>query len=109
MLNRRGRERGAEVVDQHPVHPRSDGWPPSFLAPIDVISRACCCPASPVIQVLIPATSERGSMELLFCHHHYRACSIALASFGVALYDDAGRLMDPSAREHVGLHQAVSP
>lgn len=109
MLNRRRRERRAEVMDQHSDGPRSDGWPPAFLAPLDGISRSCCCPASPAVQVLFPSTARHGSMELLLCHHHYRAGSAALASFGVALYDDAGRLMDPGARQHVAVHQAVSP
>ena len=109
MLNRRRRERRDEVMEHQPDRPRLNGWPPSLLAPLEGISKSCCCPGAPVIQVLFPPTSDHGSMELLLCQHHYRACSAALVSFGVALYDDAGRLIDPGAGQSVVLHQAVSP
>lgn len=56
----------------------------------------------------VSPASGHGSMELLLCRHHYRACSKALSSFRVALYDDAGQLVDPDARQAVVLHEGVS-
>ena len=47
-------------------------------------------------------------MELLLCRHHYRTCFEALPSFGVALYDHAGRLVAPGATPSVILHEAAS-
>ena len=37
------------------------------------MGRACCCPAWPVVQVVMPATNGRPHLtELLLCAHHYR-------------------------------------
>jgi len=45
--------------------------------------RACCCPARPVVRVLIPPTSARPrSVALLLCGHHYRMSCAALAAVG---------------------------
>ena len=108
MLKRKRLERREDVMDHHLDRPQSNGWPPPFLAPIEGVSRSCCCPAAPVVQVLFPPSSGHASMELLLCRHHYRACVNALPSFGVALYDDAGRLIDPGAKQPVVVHEAVS-
>jgi hypothetical protein len=41
---------------------------------------ACCCPANPVVRVIMPAAATRaGATELLLCGHHYRASRQALA------------------------------
>lgn len=43
--------------------------------------RACCCPAQPVVRVIIPPTPERRhSVDLLLCGHHYRISRKALAA-----------------------------
>jgi hypothetical protein len=46
-----------------------------------VIGPACCCPATPVVRVVMPATAARPHRtELLLCGHHYRVSSPALAA-----------------------------
>jgi hypothetical protein len=49
--------------------------------PIPVLaSQACCCPAKPVVRVVMPPTATRGhSVDLLLCGHHYRVSCQALA------------------------------
>jgi hypothetical protein len=43
-------------------------------------TRACCCPARPVIEVLVPSADDRhAEVDLLLCAHHYRASRAALA------------------------------
>lgn len=56
-----------------------DIWPGTRPA----ISRACCCPAWPAIQVIMPATAGRPHQtELLLCGHHYRVSRRALEDAG---------------------------
>ena len=51
--------------------------------------RACCCPARPVVRVLIPPTTARPhSVDLLLCGHHYRASGAALAAAGAVIIND---------------------
>jgi len=51
--------------------------------------RACCCPARPVVRVLIPPTFARQhSVDLLLCGHHYRTSCAALAAAGAMIIDD---------------------
>jgi hypothetical protein len=51
--------------------------------------RACCCPARPVVRVLIPPTAARPhSAALLLCGHHYRMSCGALAAAGAVILDD---------------------
>jgi hypothetical protein len=43
--------------------------------------RACCCPAQPVVRVIMPSTARRRhSIDLLLCGHHYRVSRQALAA-----------------------------
>jgi hypothetical protein len=69
------------------------GMPPDDQAawsrPHDLGDRACCCPARPVVRVLIPPASARPhSVDLLLCGHHYRAFHAALAAAGAVVMDD---------------------
>ena len=49
-------------------------------------SRACCCPARPVVRVIMPpAAGRRRSVDLLLCGHHYRVSRQALAAAGAAV------------------------
>jgi hypothetical protein len=49
-------------------------------------SRACCCPARPVVQVIMPPTAGRPhSVDLLLCGHHYRVSCQALAVAGATV------------------------
>ncbi len=48
--------------------------------------RACCCPARPVVRVLMPATATRPEpVDLLLCGHHYRASQAALRAAGAVV------------------------
>lgn len=58
--------------------PQGDILPDSSAWPED---RACCCPAQPVVRVIMPPTSKRQhSVDLLLCGHHYRVSRQALAA-----------------------------
>ena len=88
--------------------------------PIDVGARACCCPARPVVTVVMPPTARRPyPVDLLLCGHHFRASQAALQAAGAAVYDETGLLImagatdtgvpGPKARKLVGMargHQA---
>jgi hypothetical protein len=52
---------------------------------------ACCCPAHPVVRVIMPATAARPHRtELLLCGHHYRVSRRALAAAGAAVTELPG-------------------
>ena len=60
-------------------------------APLDVAARACCCPARPVVTVVMPPTASRTHpVELLLCGHHFRASWASLRAAGAAAYDKTG-------------------
>ena len=47
---------------------------------------ACCCPANPVVRVIMPATAARPhETELLLCGHHYRVSRQALTTAGATV------------------------
>lgn len=51
-----------------------------------MVGPACCCPASPVVRVIMPATAARPhDTELLLCGHHYRVSRQALATAGATV------------------------
>jgi len=53
-----------------------------------VPSRACCCPARPVVRVIMPSTANRPhSVDLWLCGHHYRASLQALLAAGATVED----------------------
>jgi hypothetical protein len=48
---------------------------------------ACCCPAHPVVRVLMPAVQNRPyRVELLFCGHHFRRFQWELAVAGAIAF-----------------------
>ena len=56
---------------------------PGGLADPSVPMRACCCPARPLVKVMMPPThSRRHPVDLWLCGHHYRASRQALAAAG---------------------------
>jgi hypothetical protein len=58
--------------------PRDDMLPGS---PAWREDRACCCPAQPVVRVIMPpAPQRRHSVDLLLCGHHYRVSRQALVA-----------------------------
>lgn len=68
--------------------------------PIALTARACCCPAPPVVTVLMPPTATRPHpVDLLLCRHHYRVSRAALTTAGAVAYDEIGALINPDAKE----------
>jgi hypothetical protein len=56
--------------------------------------RACCCPARPVVTVIMPPAPGRPHpVDLLLCGHHFRISQAALTAAGAAVYDDTGALI----------------
>jgi hypothetical protein len=54
----------------------------------EVPSRACCCPARPVVKVVIPPVPGRPHpVDLWLCGHHYRASRAALLLAGASVED----------------------
>jgi len=100
--------RGAKTAGRSPGD-QAAGTPPDDQAdwspPAALGDRACCCPASPVVRVLIPPTSARPhSVDLLLCGHHYRASRAALAAAGAMIIDDRR-----SGGAALGEHQTGDP
>ncbi len=49
----------------------------------EVPSRSCCCPARPVVKVIMPpAPGRTHPVDLWLCGHHYRASRAALLLTG---------------------------
>ena len=67
--------------------------------PITLADRACCCPARPVVRVILPPAPGRlDPVDLLLCGHHYRASQAALAAAGAEVYDEHGLPVADGAR-----------
>jgi hypothetical protein len=82
--------RKAETADRA-ADDRADWTGPPLLA-----DRSCCCPARPVVRVLIPPGPARPhSVDLLLCGHHYLASRAALAIVGAAVIDMTGAVLHP--------------
>jgi hypothetical protein len=65
---------------------------------IPVASRACCCPATPAVTIVMPPTAaRRHPVDLLLCGHHYRVSEAALRAAGATAYDRVGTLIMPAA------------
>ena len=59
---------------------------------------ACCCPAYPVVRVVMPPTTQRPHpTDLLLCGHHYRASRKALTAAGAAVHRLPGTAGDAAA------------
>lgn len=68
-------------------------------APLGPAARACCCPARPVVTVVMPPTASRPRpVDLLLCGHHFRVSKDSLEAIGVAVYDRAGLPIMTGAR-----------
>lgn len=53
-----------------------------FIDP-SVPSRSCCCPARPVVKVIMPPTADRPHpVDLWLCGHHYHVSARALLAAG---------------------------
>jgi len=61
-------------------------------SPTRIEDRACCCPAQPVVRVIMPPTARRPhSVDLLLCGHHYRVSRQALAAAEARIEDLPGK------------------
>lgn len=61
--------------------------------------RACCCPAVPIVKVVVPPTSKRPRpVDLFLCGHHYRASWGALDSVDATVHDVQGTLITSPAQ-----------
>ena len=69
--------------------------------PIAVNDRACCCPARPMVTVVMPPTASRPyPIDLLLCGHHYRVSQAALRAAGATAYDQAGTAVTGDTSDH---------
>jgi hypothetical protein len=67
---------------------------PGVARRLTLADRACCCPARPVVTVVISAGRGRPHpVELLLCGHHYRVSLGALRAAGADVYDETGALI----------------
>lgn len=92
---RGGRGRGGQPGDDPGVEfagerRRTDGAP-WWAWPLTLTDRACCCPARPLVVVVLPPVPWRPyPQELLLCGHHYRTSVGALIAVDAAVYDECG-------------------
>jgi hypothetical protein len=74
------------VVQARPVE-----GPAGWAGQLAHAGRACCCPARPVVTVVMPPTpAHPRPVDLLLCGHHYRVCRAALTAAGATVYDETG-------------------
>lgn len=67
------------------------GW----SGPPRLAVRSCCCPARPVVRILIPPGPARPrSVDLLLRGHHYLAPRAALTAIGAAVIDVTGTVVE---------------
>jgi hypothetical protein len=80
-------------------HPAGGGSAPPVRIHDDTIEArqavtsgpACCCPAKPVVRVIMPPAATRPHRtELLLCGHHYRASRQALAAANATVTEVPG-------------------
>jgi len=70
----------------------------AWSGPPPLADRGCCCPARPVVKVLIPPSSARPhSVDLLLCGHHYLASRAALAAVNAVAIDETGSVLEPAS------------
>ena len=73
------------------------GRHPAFQGPVqewrpavdpEIPSRSCCCPARPVVKIVMPPTAGRDHpVELYLCGHHYHVSTPALILAGATVED----------------------
>jgi hypothetical protein len=67
---------------------------------------ACCCPARPVVRVIMPPAATRPHRtELLLCGHHYRVSRQALAAANATVTELPGISGSPLASLVADLHE----
>jgi hypothetical protein len=69
----------------------------TWSGPPRLADRSCCCPARPVVRVLIPPAAERPHpVDLLLCGHHYLTSRAALAAADAVAFDETGAVLEPA-------------
>jgi hypothetical protein len=91
----KGRDTNAESEDASPAGARARSW---RLTAVDRCDR---CGAQAYVRVLLP-----GRLELLFCAHHSRQYSSALADIAVEIQDETIRLANCALCEVLAVTQA---
>ena len=82
---------------------------PARDATADLAGRACCCPAKPMLRVLMPPTAARAhETELLLCGHHYRASRQVLAAARARVRELPGTPGDAAAWIRLESHTAAA-
>jgi len=75
-----------------PLERPGTAWPAIDWRAIGNASRACCCPAKPVVVAVMPPAAGRDHpTELLLCGHHYRVSRAALGTASAAVFDHRAR------------------
>lgn len=75
------------MFNRHQAYDAPESDRRSFVDP-SVPSRACCCPARPMVKVIMPPTPDRPRpVDLWLCGHHYRASLVALELAGARIED----------------------
>jgi hypothetical protein len=81
---------GALTQAHAPTTPEAASGPAPLLRDdsTPVPSSACCCPARPLVKVIIPAgRAHPEPVDLWLCGHHWRVSAEALAGVGATIYD----------------------
>ena len=74
------------------------------------VGSACCCPARPVVRVVMPPTATRPHRtELLLCGHHYRVSRQTLAAGNATVTELPGISGSPLASLVADLHDPRVP
>jgi hypothetical protein len=90
------------------VQPASGGYAPG--SPTILIDRSCCCPARPVVRVIMAPTQTRPwKTDLLLCGHHYRVSRSSLAAARAAVGEIPGTPSDTAAWIELGQHAPLVP
>ena len=64
--------------------------------PLTLDDRADCCPAGPMVTVILPPSPGRPlPADLRLCGHHYRGSSAALRAACATIYDANGAVIAP--------------
>lgn len=93
MLLRRRTEPEVQPAPLPPTEPEpaaSGPTHPAFWTPVAGTDVACCCPAAPMVQLVLARPDGRPPVELLLCGHHYRISADALTTGGATAYDVDG-------------------
>ena len=81
-----GRRDAGNMVGRHQEvrEVAGPGWATDPCVP----ARACCCPARPMVKVMMPPVPGRAHpVDLWLCGHHYRASLASLLAAGAIVED----------------------